>query len=255
MKLTNNTILLTGGGSGIGLTLANKLAELGNKVIISGRRLEKLQEVNKANSQIAYIQTDVSNEESVKKLAHTIIEKYPALNMLINNAGVMQMYDIAKDGINTITTQSQEISTNITGPIMLGQLLLPHLLAKQEAAILNVSSGLAYTPFSAAPVYSATKAALHSYTLSLREQLKGSSVKVFELLPPLVDTDMTTHIEMSMPKISSEKLIKSTIIGLKNNTYEIRPGMTGMMYYMVRFMPAMMRAMIGKDAKKALISI
>ncbi len=255
MKLTNNTILITGGATGIGLTLAKELAQLGNQVIISGRRLEKLESVKKANTGIDFIQADVSDEKSIQNLVSTVVEKYPSINMLINNAGYMQIFDIAKDGINTLDKQVQEINTNVAGPIRLGQLLLPHLLKKQNAIILNVTSALAYTPFSASPVYSATKAALHFYTLSLREQLKGTSVKVFELLPPLVATDMTTHVEMSMPKISPEKLVKATIKGLKSNTYEIRPGMTGMMYYMVRFMPFMMKAMIAKDARKALAEL
>ncbi len=255
MKLTNNTILITGGGTGIGLTLAKELTNLGNKVIISGRRLEVLEAVKNENKEIDFIQADVSDEDSIKKLVSTLLEKYPDFNMLINNAGVMHIYDIAKEGINMLDIQVQEINTNIMGPIMLGQLVLPHLLKKQHAAILNVSSGLAYIPIPASPVYSATKAALHSYTLSLRQQLERTSVKVFELLPPIVDTNLVTEVEMSIPKISSEKLVSSTLKALKNNRYEIRPGMTGMMYYMLKFMPFIIKAMMAKDSRKALAGL
>jgi uncharacterized oxidoreductase len=188
MKLTGNTILITGGGSGIGRGLAEALHKLGNQVIIAGRRKGHLTEVAKANPGMRWVELDIEDPGNVAAVAGKLIADYPKLNVLINNAGVMQIDDAstAIDEKLLLTT----LTTNVMGPIRLTGALIEHLKRQKDAVVINNSSVLAFVPLAMTAVYSATKAAMHSYTMSLRYKLKGTSVKVLEVAPPWVQTDL-----------------------------------------------------------------
>ena len=188
MKSSGNTILITGGGTGIGRALAEALHALDNKVILAGRRKEALDATTAANPGMASIQLDVEDPAAIRAFAAQVTEQHPALNVLINNAGIMRPENLQQ---GDLADAEAMITTNLLGPIRLTATLLPLLSRQPRSAVVNVSSGLAFVPMAAAPTYSATKAALHSYTLSLRHQLKGSTTEVVELIPPYVQTDLT----------------------------------------------------------------
>jgi uncharacterized oxidoreductase len=188
MKLSGNTILITGGGSGIGRELALGFHALGNKVIVAGRRREQLDETISGRDGMFAIELDVADTGSIGPAAQDLIADHPDLNILINHAGIMASEDLSAS--RDLGIAEATVITNLLGPIRLIDALIDHLKARPDAAIVNVSSGLASVPLVSAPTYSATKAAIHSYTLSLREQLKGE-VEVIELIPPGVQTDLT----------------------------------------------------------------
>ena len=196
MQISGNTILITGGGSGIGRALAEAFHAHGNQVIIAGRREELLAEVTKANPGMDSAAVDIENADSIQTLARQLQAGHPALNVVIQNAGVMRTERLA-DG----KTEDAEatIMTNLLGPIRLTAALLPALLRQPRAAILTVSSGLAFVPLALNPTCCATKAAIHSYTQSLRYQLKGTSVEVIELVPPYVQTGLTGERQATDP--------------------------------------------------------
>ncbi|MDR3448885.1 MAG: SDR family NAD(P)-dependent oxidoreductase [Alphaproteobacteria bacterium] len=188
MRMTGNTIFITGGGSGIGQALASAFHAKGNKVIIGGRRKAQLEETVKAHPGMESCEIDVRDPDSIKAAANWLILHHPQLDVLINNAGIMkadQTGGVMDDELTVAT-----IETNLLGPIRLTSALIEHLKAQPEATIVNVSSGLAFTPLAFTAVYSATKAAIHSWTMSLRVRLRGSSVRVLELAPPWVRTDL-----------------------------------------------------------------
>lgn len=189
MNISGNTILITGGGSGIGQALAVALHEAGNSVIITGRREAALKETVAAHKGMTYAVLDVTSVEAITAFATSASQKYPALNVLINNAGIMQAEDVTSDDF-TADIAEDTITTNILGPIRMTAALLPHLKKQAQATIINVTSGLAFLPLAMTPTYSATKAAMHSYSQSLRYQLRKSNVDVLELAPPAVATDL-----------------------------------------------------------------
>lgn len=189
MKLTGNTILITGGGTGIGRGLAEAFHALGNKVIISGRRKSALDETTAANPGMASVPFDIGDRAGIRPFAARMEADYPELNVLINNAGIMKMEKLLAQQ-DDLADAEAIVTTNLLGPIRLTAALLPLLRKQPYSAIMNVSSGLAFVPFALTPTYCATKAAIHSYTQSLRYQLRGTATEVLELVPPYVATDL-----------------------------------------------------------------
>ena len=189
MNLTGNTILITGGGSGIGRGLAESLHALGNQVIVAGRRQHALDETTAANAGMKSLPLDIENPEAIREFAAKAVVEYPSLNFLINNAGIMRTEKLLVQQPDLVDAEAI-VTTNLLGPIRLTAALLPHLIKQSRAAILNVSSGLAFLPLALTPTYCATKAAIHSYTLSLRYQLRTTGIEVLELVPPYVATNL-----------------------------------------------------------------
>lgn len=188
MKKSGNTILITGGSTGIGLSLAVRFLEAGNQVLICGRRKDRLEEAEKAHPGLQTFLCDVSKQADREALFAYAIREFPGLNVLFNNAGVMRFLSL--EGPQVWDVPAEEIATNLTAPIHLSMLFADHLSGQRDAAILNTTSGLSHVPLASAPVYSATKAALHSFTLSLRHQLAGKGIEVIEVCPPHVNTDL-----------------------------------------------------------------
>lgn len=185
----SNTILITGGGSGIGQRLAEEFLKRGHTVIIAGRQQDRLEAVCAANPGMHFCQLDIRDADAIGRFAKDIVARFPALDMLINNAGMMVVEDLLADDAD-VAVSEQTIVTNLLGPIRLTSALLPHLRSRPRATITNVTSGVGFVPFVVTPTYSATKAALHSYTMSLRHQLRETNVSVTELIPPYVQTTL-----------------------------------------------------------------
>jgi uncharacterized oxidoreductase len=196
MNLIGNTIVVTGGGSGIGRSLAEALHARGNKVIITGRDANKLSAVEKANPGIVGREVDLDDPTKIKAFAQQIMGEFPALNVLINNAGIMRAEDLLSGDLETAEAT---ISTNLLGPIRLTAALLSHLTRQPAATVLMVSSGLAFVPRKLAPTYCATKAAIHSYSQTLRVQLRNTTVQVIELVPPYVQTELMGAAQAADP--------------------------------------------------------
>jgi short-subunit dehydrogenase involved in D-alanine esterification of teichoic acids len=230
MNTTNNTVLITGGTTGIGLALAKKFLNKGNHVIVTGRDPEKLARVQANFPGLVTQMADMSRFEDVEQLAR----RFTDANILINNAGVQYNYDFADPTIPPDHIKT-ELQTNLVGPLLLIKLMLPQLMAKQTAAIINVSSGLGIVPKQSAPVYCGSKAGLHLFTKSLRWQLEGSSIKVFEIIPPIVDTAMTRG--RGKGKISPEALVEEFWNGFQHNKYEMAIGRTKLLVLANRFLP------------------
>ena len=189
MNVTGNTILITGGGTGIGRGLAEAFHALGNQVIIAGRRKSALDAATAANPGMQSIVFDVEDPAAIRSFAAQVTATYPALNVLINNAGIMRPEDLKADPVDLANAEAI-IAINLLGPIRLTAALMPHLQRQPRATVIHVSSGLAFVPLHVTPTYCATKAAIHSYSQSLRYQLKSTSVEVLELAPPYVATDL-----------------------------------------------------------------
>lgn len=198
MNVSDNTILITGGGSGIGRALAEAFHRRGNKVIVAGRRQQALDDVAGANPGIAAMPLDVTQPSDIDRFVAQIAREHPTLNVLINNAGIMQAEDWTADSIDTTTAQAT-IMTNLLAPISLTAGLLPLLRRQPRANVVTVSSGLAFLPLAATPTYSATKAAIHSFSESLRHQLKDTGVDVIEIAPPYVQTGLMGAHQASDP--------------------------------------------------------
>jgi uncharacterized oxidoreductase len=216
MIITNNTILITGGGSGIGRGLAEAFHALGNQVIIAGRRQSVLEETTAANPGMAFVTLDITKPAAIQAFANEVIALHPALNVLINNAGISRLENL-KARPEDATQAEAMITTNLLGPIRLTAALLPHLRKQSRATIINVTSGLAFVPLPSAPTYSATKAALHSYTESLRFQFKDTPVEFLEIIPPYVQTELGGPAQAGDPRaMPLKEFIAETIQIFKN---------------------------------------
>jgi uncharacterized oxidoreductase len=220
MKLTENTILITGGSSGIGQALAIALHKAGNQVIITGRNEKALADTAAAHPGMVYEVADMQDAMSIQSLAATVQTKYPKLNVLISNAGIMTAEDTTADPFDLKKAEDM-ITTNLLGPIRLNSALMPHLLKQPAATIMTVSSGLAFVPLAITPTYSATKAAIHSYSQSLRHQLRNTSVEVLELAPPAVATELMPGQSKSAHAMPLDEYIAEVMELLKTATTEI----------------------------------
>ena len=248
MKLAKRTVLITGGSSGIGLELAQQLLERDNVVIITGRDQDKLDATTRALPGVHTFRSDVSDPEAIAALHERVIARFPALDTLINNAGIMRNLSLHQSrDLNDIT---REIEINLGGPIRMIQQFLPHLKTRPGALIVNVSSGLAFVPLPISPVYSATKAAIHSFTQSLRVQLAGTGVTAIELAPPGVETPLFRaefEAEMKGQKgMDVRVLVKQAIAGIEGGKSEIRPGLANVLKAMSRIAPGFMLGQLAK---------
>ena len=248
MKVSENTILITGGTSGIGFELAKQFLALGNTVIITGRDQAKLDRVQRDWPQLRTMQSDAADPESIRALYGRVTREYPKLNILINNAGIMRKINL-RDGETCLEDLSEEIETNLTGLVWMAKQFLPHLQRQPNSAIVNVSSGLAFVPFPISPVYCATKAGVHSFTQSLRAQLKHTNIKVFELAPPGTRTPLLDAFASDMkgtPMMDVKRLVRKTIAAFRKDRLEIRPGASNVLKLMSRIAPGLMvRALSG----------
>jgi len=227
MKLNGNTILITGGATGIGFALAEAFVKEDNEVIICGRREDKLREAKSKLPQIHTKVCDLSKGKERKALYNWIKSNNIDINILVNNAGIQRIFDFKK-GIFNLSDGENEIEINLTAPIHLSA-YFPDLLKQKESAINNVSSGLGFVPIAAMPVYCATKAAIHSFSVSIRHQLRDTSIKVFEVIPPTVDTDLDKGARDERGQedkgIPPSEVAKATLKALENDEYEIAIGM------------------------------
>ncbi len=255
MKLEGNTILVTGGSSGIGLSLARALVQRGNTVIVTGRDQAKLDRAKKEEPKLVTIKSDVSVLSDIDALHARVTREHPALDVLINNAGIMRTINVHKE--LTAEQFTNEVDVNLKGPMWMVHRFLPHLKNQASAAIVNVSSGLAFVPLPTCPVYCATKAGLHSFSQSLRVQLKNTKVQVFELAPPATETElladtMTAEDRKGVTVMPTEQLVAATIKGLANDELEIRPGQANALRMMSRLAPGFILAQLSKPVDRML---
>lgn len=226
MNISNKTVLITGGGSGIGLETAKLLSEKGNKVIIIGRDGDKLQKAAAGLKNVIAYTTDITRADDVTKLVKNLTADFDDLSVLINNAAAAYAYKHADDAA-AFDKASEEMLTNYLSVIRLNEQLIPLLKKQPEAAVVNVSSIAAFTPNATIPTYSDSKAALHSYTLTLRHVLaKDTAIRVFELMPPLVKTAFSKDIGGLENGIPAIQVAQELIDGIEHDVYEIHVGLT-----------------------------
>jgi uncharacterized oxidoreductase len=228
MRIQGNTVLITGGATGIGFSLAEAFVKAGNQVVICGRREDKLREANSRLPQMHTKVCDLSKESERRLLHEWVSSNFKDVDILVNNAGIQRMIDLKK-GINELSAGEDEIEVNLKAYVHLSALFIPLFLKKEEAAIINVSSGLCFVPIAIMPVYCATKAAIHSFTQSLRHQLSDTSIRVFEVIPPTVDTELDKGARAQRRQedrgIPPVEVAKATLKALENDQYEVTIGM------------------------------
>lgn len=227
MQTSGNTILITGGGSGIGLALAEVLAQAGNQVIICGRRQDRLDQARGRIPGLQTIRCDLADPNQRQRLAERMAKDFPRLNILVNNAGIQRPIDLLA-GADQILAGEDEIEVNLKSPILLTAMLIPLLSRQDPAAVVNITSGLGFVPLVAVPIYCATKAAMHSYSLSLRHQLRQTTIRVFEVVPPTVDTELDhgrrERAHMQDRGIPAQDVATGTLKALTEDVYEAAIG-------------------------------
>ncbi|KMQ65295.1 short-chain dehydrogenase [Chryseobacterium sp. FH2] len=239
MELKNSTILITGGTSGIGLELVKQLTEQGANIIVTGRNLDALNETKKKFPKVHTFQSDVSKPKDIEQLYKDVTQQFPQLNIVINNAGIMREIDLQNTTLD-LENINREIVTNLSGTIQMVHQFLPHLLKQKSSAIVNVSSGIAFMPYSISPIYSASKAGVRAYTQALRLQLEDTNVKVFELIPPGVDTPLEkdwTYRHNKNQFMKVDKLVNVAVKGILKDQFEIKAGLAKVAKIMSRIAP------------------
>ena len=248
MRLSGRTILITGGSAGIGLAFALRFLELGNDVIVTGRRQAVLDEVKSRHPKIHTIQSDIADPVQIAALAARVKVEFPKLDVLMNNAGVGSAMNL-KAPAGDLAALMHEVDINLGGVIRMTSALID-ILTANRGTIINVSSGLAFVPLPSNAIYSATKAAVHSYTQSLRFQLEESGVEVIELMPPAVRTDLTDEFaEHDISMISTEELVELSFAALRSGKVEIRPGQSRQLAFMRRLAPNFINRQLWKASK------
>ncbi len=229
MELSGNTVLITGGSMGIGFAFAEYFLEAKNEVIICGRRENRLLEAKQKHPELHTRVCDVANEADSSALVEWVTATFGNLNILVNNAGIQRDVDFTK-GIAEYMAGENEIRINLEAPVILSGLLIPHLTGKRGAAIVNITSGLGFVPSSRMPVYSATKAGLHAFSMALRRQLRNPGIKVFEVVPPAVDTELNPEGRARRGNFRADlkpmEFVESVMRDMKNDVYEISYGMS-----------------------------
>jgi uncharacterized oxidoreductase len=254
VNLSGNTVLITGGSSGIGLELAGAFVTRGNTVLITGTNRVHLDAAQSRLPTVACFESDVADPDAVVRLRSTVLRDFPGLNVIVNNAGIMQMIDFRSGDVDD-SRLVREIATNLIGPIRMTTAFLPHLETRDRAAIVNVTSGLAFVPLPVAPVYCATKAGMHSFTESLRVQLRGSNVNVFEVAPPITATHLygaDGSIErLGLPKPMDPHAVAERIMaGMEKNERLICPGASNALRLMSRIAPNLVLRRFGKTVDR-----
>jgi uncharacterized oxidoreductase len=255
MKLSGNTVLITGGVSGIGLELATQLMSLGNTVIVTGRSQSHLDAAKRQLPGVHAIQSDVGDPAAIAALHRRIVAEFPSLNMLINNAGIMRQINLNTFG-SDLQDITREVDVDLSGPIRMTLQFLPQLKSQQRAVIVNVSSGLAFVPLATSPVYCAAKAAIHSFTQSLRIQLKNTSVAVFEVAPPITATPLFAGginiDDIGVKPMQVKELVTAIVAGIERDRLEIRPGLSNALKFMSRVAPSFILNRLNKSAGRIL---
>jgi uncharacterized oxidoreductase len=251
MKISNNTVLITGGATGIGLELAKQFIANGNTVIVCGRRENKLKEAKTLLPQLVTKQCDISVIDQRRELFNFCVEQFPTINILINNAGIQREIDFRKGEADYLNGDS-ETAINLEATFHLTALFTPHFMKQKESAIVNVSSGLGIAPLVIVPIYSATKSALHSFSISLRKQLENTTIKVFEILPPIVDTELDNGARDKRGQtdrgISAEKVAIESIKAINNDKFEIPIGIVKVLRIGSRINPKLFLKIINKKS-------
>jgi uncharacterized oxidoreductase len=248
MKLTNRTILITGGSAGIGLAFALKFLELGNRVIVTGRRQAVLDDVKAKHPALHTVQSDVADPAQISTLAQTIKRDFPKLDVLVNNAGISRYKNLSVPA-SDLADLMTEVNVNVGGVIRMTSAFID-LLKVNKGTLINVSSALAYVPLPCLPIYCATKAAIHSYTQSLRFQLEDTGVEVIELMPPAVRTEMTADLpDEGLTLITTDKLVALSIASLKRGAIEVRPGQSAQLALLRRVAPDFINRQLWKAAR------
>jgi uncharacterized oxidoreductase len=248
MKLTDRTILITGGSAGIGLAFALKFLELGNRVLVTGRRQAVLDDIKAKHPALHGIRSDAADPAQVAALAESIKLDFPELDVLVNNAGISRYKNLSVPA-SDLADLMTEVNVNVGGVIRMTSAFID-LLKGNRGTLINVSSALAYVPLPCLPIYCATKAAIHSYTQSLRFQLEDTGMEVIELMPPAVRTEMTADLpDEALSLITTDKLVALSIASLKRGALEVRPGQSAQLALLRRVAPDFINRQLWKAAK------
>ncbi|MFT4975106.1 MAG: putative oxidoreductase, partial [Myxococcota bacterium] len=245
MDLTGQRAVVTGGSSGIGLHLAQAMADAGAEVVITGRNASKLDAAAETRPGISGRICDVTDDAAIVALRDEILAM-GGCDLLVNNAGVFHAFDVTKG--QPLALQLQEVDIDINGPLRMVHHFLPHLM-ERPSTLVNVSSGLAFVPLAMAPIYSGSKAFMHAWTQGLRAQLAGTSVRVVELMPPVVDTPMVRDLDASFPRMAPAKLAADFMAGLAKGREEITPGQASQLKLMRRLAPGFIFGQINKQPR------
>ena len=248
MKLQGKFAVVTGGGSGIGLTIVRGLQAAGTEVLIVGRNQARLNTVSGGNTALTTFAADISKTSERDRLIQHLLNGGKPVDIFVNNAGTMQSIDLHKPAAMALL--DDELSLDLHAPIHFSTVLLPHLLTRPEAAIVNITTGLIYSPFGYTPGYSASKSGLHGFTRSLRWQTRASRLQVLEVMPPTVDTNLTKHYDG--PKIKPEVVAKAVVKALQNGTKELRVGQAKALYFMSRLAPGAIFKILNNAVEKGM---